>query len=459
MPLAQNLSLITDRMISVGLTKIRDLTYEDALLVLQELLPAGSPSSSFRIVADRFKPLSEARNLELMTLADQKHAFEAASDLALFWFDTYSDKSLKSLAKVAQQINGHGRDLFLAAGALTFPQLKVDEVKSLVQLAVTDTGSVGAAAMTKVSEIDSRDIIDVYTPMDDANRGDFLVKVVPLYKTIQPSEIKTFLRATLHRRGEIAKLAAPNIDGIRYDSVIEIAGLIEDAAKDDVLYILIPKVGALNIDQVIQLMDAAHVGQFNVVKLARPSLVDLNVSGIITIAMKLAGSNRDEWIISAIPALGETSPEDLQVLMKTSSQGALQISQILLPKIKAILTTQIAAIAELLTGAEKDVWILSVIPKLEKLYAEGLLKIIHASYAKGYEVAMALIPKLQEFEVSEALQLAKEFSGPSRDEILLAEIPKIKEIKAENVAELVAMAYQRQSDIKLLAQSQVHTAP
>lgn len=329
MSAARDLSILkgyavyTQMILEDGLPKIDSLSWDDALELLEEVMPTDDGSKAFVFVAKKFAPLDELELQTLITLSSRKSASEAASRLAFEWYLRFSDRGFQAALETNAQLNGRAKDLFLERAIRTFTSLTVAQVKSLVRNSFGSSGKTAAAAFVKVTDFSHQAVLDVLTELDDEDRGEFLVRTIARYPSLQTEELITLLRSTKYHRSNIALAAVRRLSDVSVESILSVTPFLSRADKDAFLQSALDRLKRVSASEALRVIhEADDVRSAIAIALCKGDKIsDLTVDDAVRIVGELDSADKDAFLQLAVDEVTDLTPESLEKLIGAGSEA------------------------------------------------------------------------------------------------------------------------------------------
>lgn len=451
---AREFGIFANSIADQGMSKVSDLTIENALKILSALYENDSIGTAAFIAALDKNPGSKQEEVQsLLDLAQKKEASLAVGKIAIHFFNNFTDKSVTSAVELTKTIkSSDGRNILLDHVLSGVKPLGFDDAFSLLKVSLSNHGLIqkylGTISSLSLEQAVQLAGITSYSTKDYIT----LHYINNRVESISIKDLITLSQAAYDNKSTIRLKYFSKISDWSLDNALVLAGTESYSSKDVIVSYYLGTQKEIKTADLIRLSNGAYDQKSALRMSSLDKISDMTLENAIVLSNVESYSNKDKIITYFInKKVDKISVSDLIRVSNAAydQKSALRMSNFAKISDWSIETTILLASVE--AYSSKDTIVSYYLTnKVQSITTAELIKVTNVAYDQKAALRKSNWDKVSDWSIATLAQLASLESYSSKD--VIVEYYITKKMPVISTAELITvsnLAYDKKESLKM----------
>lgn len=457
--LAEKLGVTLNQILAAGLPRTGAANADEIFGLMQRayprLLPNGEATEPlFRKALSLLGVLTPEQKLQWIRLADEKLALDTAKQLALDWFKTDSNHEAASLSGVLKSIHSVVvRDAIFLESLPRVTNLSGADVK-IFAAATSDSLKTALACLARLKTIAGSDISDVAALISDRQaRSQWFASSMAKTESLTGAEALALIRQSSPVSVQFVNKVLNMVRDLTGTDLSLITPYVAAGAdRDQLILVQLKRLPTLTASEVHALVAQASKVGLQIALECLSKITALSAAHLVEIVDGLHyGPDRDAVFIEGANHIQSADLSSVKAALKQAYAEKVKITILLLKKLPAVSTGDLATLAkELSSGTLRDQLLLAGAESITVLDVAGMADMVLQADKQKIPVALALLSRLPQLSARDVgVVLAFMDDGHLRDELISQVFPFIKSVDGAGAAKIVERSMDHKIEVAM----------
>jgi hypothetical protein len=411
---------------------------------MTEIVNKNRRASFLVTIKDKVPSLKYSEFKELARLSKSG----SLKDLAGDYFVKVSDFSAAKAVDYSKMVSGHDKDKVLATAISLFKSITSEELVLVAKAAYASKKNLVVDSIQKVSDLNTANAVLLSSTVSGYDKDKVIKAALPLLTDLNAANLILIKKASYSAGAKLVIQNLSQIPDFTVENAVLIAQEMSGYDKNKVIDAKLLQPVTFTTAEILNLARAKYSDKGKAILKHLNKISDFQqLSNINILSNAMSGYEKNKIVDAYKANASQLETDEILTLASYRYSGKEDFVHQNLAMISDLDLSNVERLSKSLSGYNRNKVVDFFNDRNAELTTDGLVRLTNARYSRRQEFLIANTNKLKDLSVTASIDIASMLSGYDKDKFLLKAVWIVTDLTTGNLNNLASAAYNKKEQI------------